>query len=177
MEKTKAELKVEIDKLGKECRSLNDKKMELTREVQSIESLKNEIEATVSKEKERLTETMNVISDEKLAWNKQKADEKSEIESKKNEVKSILEKEKSLNKKEQDLNEKKDDIETKIKENKKLELDIERSKTEAISKAKEYEWNIGLLEKEKEDFLKEKQNFKENIKDSFNKFLEDINTL
>lgn len=71
----------------------------------ALESIKTRNTSLIEEQKTELANIMNLISDAKIAWNSQKANEEKELEEKKSEVTSVLARSAELDKKESEINE------------------------------------------------------------------------
>lgn len=100
----------------------------LKRTIAELISIKETNEKLISEQKDELTQTMNTISDARLNWSTEKAEQLADIEEMRKGVKGILDKEVDLIKKEADITAK---IEQEVairNENSQALLDIETAK-------------------------------------------------
>lgn len=144
-----------LDQMRREVRimtqNLDDKKRELATIIEFRKQNEERLEAT----NQQLTAIVNRISEERLAWAQEKAEEQKKLEDRNAEIDRIVAIESELRKRHSELNQKEIDLQELLKKDADALLEIERAKIDLDMREKALEERHAVLAADRVTFKNE----------------------
>lgn len=158
-----------LDQLRRDARILSENLADKKREVAMIISLREQNEARLDETNQQLTNLLNTIAGEKLAWLQEKSAEQKKLEDRNAEIDRIVAIESELQKRHAMLNQKEEDLNTILATDRAVLLEVEQGKTAIEVKERELDEREQILAEGTVAFDGEKAEVKKRLLDVIKK--------